>query len=154
MVVNWVDRGSDKRGLQVTRAASEAAARAGLTADRLIEMAYLGAFVTHPHANRRFGDFIMQVEKDTIYGVWPYTETRACDDGCSHVSGVRPAAQPHQRARSVQQADSVLVGRYARRTYRCPICEGEGNCMECRGKGTINRTAEEYEDLKQLAAIR
>lgn len=141
MAVKWIE-GSAKaanvqRGLQVTPAAMDAAKRLGLTRERLVEMAYAGAFLTHPSANRRFGDVIMRVENDTVHGVW---------------SANAPPATALERL-SLQQVAPPL-GRFATRQYVCPICEADGTyCKECGSKGTIIRTEDEYQILKDIAAV-
>lgn len=137
MAVNWIDRSvvtSTAPRMRVTKPAAEEAARLGLTTERLAEMAYLGAYITHPQANRRFDRFIMSVKQDMVHGVWLYAAPEhVCDAKCNHNRAPK-------------------IGRWTKQAYPCPICEGEGGvCMECRGTRTIHCTADEYERLKYIA---
>lgn len=122
-----------KRKLQVTLAAAEAAGRLGLTLDQLIERARAGAPVTDPRGNRRYDNLVMHVHGDTVYGVWNYDEPFAAP----------PSKWPARKT----HANSPLVI-----TADCPICDGTGDqCNECRDTGKVTRTREEYDRLQQLA---
>jgi hypothetical protein len=143
MAIKWIE-GQPKtaagaaRGLQVSGVAMDAAKRMGITRERLIEMAYAGAFLTHPAANRRFGDVIMRVDGDVVQGVWPFSAP----------------PKPATAVELLGAAQASPLGRYARRQYVCPICDADGTfCKECSSKGTITRTEEEYLILKDIAAM-
>lgn len=62
-------------GFLIEAGAQRSASRLGLSLDRLKEMAAQGAVVTHPQGNRRFHNWVMQIEGVWILGVASYSAT-------------------------------------------------------------------------------
>ena len=89
------------------------ASKFGISLEKLREMVVLSARVTHPAGNRRYHDFIFQVEGEEILDI-------------IKVEGGEGEEEPFYKCEACQDTKKIAV------FDECPLCEGRG-CRRCDG---------------------
>lgn len=112
----WVSNVAIRQAQELGLVQSSVGDDRGPTIKKLAEMAKLSAIVTHPMGNRRFGDWVLQLNENKLESLARYEFTTQTDPNC-----------PDCRGRGTVNVSE-----------ECSLCDGSG-CQACNGMGFATR---------------